>query len=363
MSLKIGIVGLPNIGKSTLFNALLGANQAAASNFPFCTIEPNTGTVPVPDERLDKLAKIESSKQIVPATVEFVDIAGLVKGASQGQGLGNKFLSHIREVDAFIMVVRLFEDENVVHVTGTIHPEEDIETINTELLLADIQTLETRLPKEEKLAKTDPKLQPKVSYYKKIKQHLDQGYNARTLDTSGDEIIWLKELQLLTSKPILYIANIDENQIKDPDILKPLETILERENAEILGVSAKTEAEIIDLNEADRQEYLKELGLSEPSLNKIIRAGYKLLNLITFFTAGEKEARGWTIKNGYTAQDAAGVIHTDFAKGFIRAETVSYDDFVANNGWTGAGTAGKVRSEGKTYIVKDGDVMLFRFNV
>lgn len=363
MSLKIGIVGLPNVGKSTLFNALLGASQAAASNFPFCTIEPNTGTVPVPDARLDELASIEKSKQIVPATVEFVDIAGLVKGASQGQGLGNKFLAHIREVDAFIMVVRLFDDENVVHVTGNIHPENDIETINTELILADIQTLETRLPKEEKLAKTDSKLLPKVSYYRKIKQHLDEGYNARTLDVSGDEEIWLRELQLLTSKPILYVANIDEEQIKDSNILKPLETILERDNAEVLGVNAKTEAEIIDLSLDERKEYLTELGLSEPSLNKVIRAGYKLLNLITFFTAGGKEARGWTIKNGSTARDAAGVIHTDFAKGFIRAETVSYNDFIELDGWSGAGTAGKVRSEGKTYIVKDGDVMLFRFNV
>jgi len=363
MSLKIGIVGLPNVGKSTLFNALLGASQAAASNFPFCTIEPNTGTVPIPDKRLDKLAEIEKSKQIVPATVEFVDIAGLVKGASQGQGLGNQFLSHIREVDAIVMVVRLFVDENVTHISGNIHPEEDIKIINTELLLADLQTLEQRLSKEEKLAKTNPKLQPKVSFYKKVKQHLDEGCNARTISTTDDEKIFLKELQLFTAKPIMYVANVDDSQIKDPNALKPLEAILIKDKAQVLSINAKTEAELIDLQPNEKKEYLDELGLTEPSLNKVIQAGYKLLNLITFFTAGLKEARGWTITNGSDARTAAGVIHTDFAKGFIRAETVSYDDFVEYNGWSGAGKAGKIRSEGKNYIVKDGDVMLFRFNV
>jgi len=365
MALSIGIVGLPNVGKSTLFNALLGANQAAASNFPFCTIEPNTGTVPVPDERLDKLASIEKSKQIVPATVEFVDIAGLVRGASQGQGLGNKFLSHIREVDAIVMVIRLFSDENIAHISGNIHPEEDIETINTELLLADLQTLEQRIYKEEKAAKTDPKLQPKVSFYKKLKQHLDNGYSARTIAAANDEKNYLRELQLLTSKPIMYVANVDDNQIKDPDILNPIKGILakEKEKAQVLGIDAKTEAEIADLKPDEKKEYLRELGLAEPGLNKIIRAGYELLNLLTFFTAGEKETRGWTITAGSTALEAAGVIHTDFAKGFIRAETVNYNDFVKYNGWDGAGAAGKVRSEGRNYVVRDGDIMLFRFNV
>lgn len=364
MSLKIGIVGLPNVGKSTLFNALLGANQAAASNFPFCTIEPNTGVVPVPDPRLGQLAKIEKSDRIVPTTVEFVDIAGLVKGASQGQGLGNQFLSHIREVDAIIHVVRLFQDENVTHVTGNIYPQDDVETINTELLLADLQLLEKRLEKEAKAAKTDPKIVPKVTLYQKLKQHLEQELPARTYKPSGrDEEIFFKELNLLTAKPILYVANVDEKQIQDKSMLAPLQTILEKEQAEVVAINAKTEAELVDLEGNEKQEYLKELGLDEPGLHKVIRAGYNLLRLITFLTAGPKETRAWTIKDGSTAVQAAGVIHTDFAKGFIRAETVSFDDFIASNGWIGARAKGKVRSEGKDYVVKDGDVILYRFNV
>lgn len=364
MSLKIGIVGLPNVGKSTLFNALLGSNLAGASNFPFCTIEPNTGVVPVPDPRLSVLAEIEKSKKIVPATVEFVDIAGLVKGAATGQGLGNKFLSHIREVDAIIQVVRLFEDENVVHVTGNIYPQDDIDTINVELILADLQTIDNRLEKEEKLAKTDTSLKPKVALMHRIKQHLEQEMPVRSLELkSDDEKNWIKELQLLTQKPVMFIANLDDEQMKDENVLKPLEAILAREDTQIIGINAKTESEIAQLDEADKQEYLQELGLKEPSLNKVIKAGYTLLGLITFLTSGEQETRGWTITKGLSAPEAAGVIHTDFEKGFIRAEVVTFDDFVANNGWVGARNIGKVRSEGKDYIVKDGDVILFRFNV
>lgn len=374
MSLKLGIVGLPNVGKSTLFNALLGVNQAAASNFPFCTIEPNTGIVPVPDSRLAKLAELEHSAQIVPATVEFVDIAGLVRGASKGEGLGNQFLSHIREVDAIVEVVRFFEDSNVTHVGGNISPKDDIEIINTELILADLQNLEKRLPKEEKAAHGDAKLQPKVDFFLNVQKHLESGLSARSFafgdhGPSGalakeDEQVWLKELQLISAKPILYIANIDESQIKDADILlSPVRELARQDNADIIAIDAKTEAEVIELSPDERADYLREAGITESGLDKVIRAGYKLLGLITYFTAGEKETRGWTIHDGDTAPIAAGAIHTDFTKGFIRAETVAYDDFVNHGGWAGAKQAGKVRSEGKDYIVKDGDILLFRFNV
>lgn len=364
MSLKLGIVGLPNVGKSTLFNALLGANLAGASNFPFCTIEPNTGVVPVPDTRLAKLAELERSQKIVPATVEFVDIAGLVRGASQGEGLGNKFLAHVREVDAIVEVVRLFADSNVTHVSGEISPKDDIEIINTELILADLQALESRLPKEEKSARGDAKLQPKVDFFKKVQKHLETGFSARSYALSGDEPSWLAELQLISAKPILYVANIDGNQIKDADtLLAPIRDLVARDSADIIAIDAKTEAEVVELAPAERLDYLSEAGITESGLDKVIRAGYKLLGLITYFTAGEKEARGWTIHQGDTAPIAAGAIHTDFAKGFIRAETVAYDDFINSGGWAGSKTAGKVRSEGKDYIVKDGDVLLFRFNV
>jgi GTP-binding protein YchF len=364
MSLKIGIVGLPNVGKSTLFNALLGANQAAASNFPFCTIEPNTGIVPVPDSRLAKLAELEHSQKIVPATVEFVDIAGLVRGASQGEGLGNQFLSHVRETDAIVEVVRLFSDSNVTHVSGGISPADDIEIINTELILADLQNIEKRLPKEEKAARGDTKLQPKVDFFMKVQKHLGEGLSARSMKLSGDEPAWLKELQLISAKPILYIANIDGTQIKDADtLLAPVKEVVAKDNAEIIAIDAKTEAEVVELSPEERIDYLHEAGINESGLDKVIKAGYKLLGLITYFTAGEKEARGWTIHNGDTAPIAAGAIHTDFAKGFIRAETVAYDDFINNGGWASAKPAGKVRSEGKDYVVKDGDVLLFRFNV
>lgn len=364
MSLKLGIVGLPNVGKSTLFNALLGANQAAASNFPFCTIEPNTGIVPVPDARLAKLAELEHSAQAIPPTVEFVDIAGLVRGAAQGEGLGNKFLSHVREVDAIVEVVRLFSDSNVTHVSGDISPKDDIEIINTELILADLQSMESRLVKEEKAARGDAKLQPKVDFFKRVQKHLETGDSARSLTISGEEPAWLKELQLISAKPILYVANIDGTQIKDANnLLTTIHDIAARDHAEIIAIDAKTEAEVVELSPEERVDYLHEAGITESGLDKVIKAGYKLLGLITYFTAGEKESRGWTIHNGDTAPIAAGAIHTDFTKGFIRAETVAYGDFVEHGGWAGAKTAGKVRSEGKDYIVKDGDVMLFRFNV
>lgn len=364
MSLKLGIVGLPNVGKSTLFNALLGANQAAASNFPFCTIEPNTGIVPVPDSRLAKLAEIEHSQKIVPATIEFVDIAGLVRGASKGEGLGNQFLAHVRETDAIVEVVRLFADGNVTHVSGGISPQDDIEIINTELILADLQNIEKRLPKEEKLARGDAKLQPKVDFFMRVQKHLGEGLSARSMTLSGDEPIWMKELQLISAKPILYIANIDGTQINDANtLLASVRELIARDNAEIIAIDAKTEAEVVELSPEERLDYLREAGITESGLDKVIKAGYKLLGLITYFTAGEKETRGWTIHQGDTASIAAGAIHTDFTKGFIRAETVTYNDFIENGGWAGSKPAGKVRSEGKDYVVKDGDVLLFRFNV
>ena len=362
--LKIGIIGLPNVGKSTLFNALLGANQAAASNFPFCTIEPNTGVVPVPDARLAKLAELEHSAQTVPATVEFVDIAGLVRGASTGEGLGNQFLSHIREVDAIVEVVRLFADANVTHVSGAISPKDDIEIISTELVLADLQNLAKRMPKEEKAARGDAKLQPKVDFFKRIQKHLEDGLPARSLTLPPPEQLWLKELQLISAKPILYVANIDGTQIQDADnLLVPIRELIATDNAEVIAIDAKTEAEVTDLSPDERADYLREANIKELGLDKVIRTGYKLLGLITFLTAGEKETRGWTIRQGSTAPEAAGAIHTDFTKGFIRAEVVAYDDFIETGGWAGAKQKGKVRSEGKDYIVQDGDVVLFRFNV
>lgn len=361
--LKISIVGLPNVGKSTLFNALLGTNQAAASNFPFCTIEPNTGIVPVPDSRLATLAEIEKSAKVVPPTVEFVDIAGLVKGAAEGQGLGNKFLAHIRETDAIIQVVRQFRDENIIHVSGNLEPKNDIEIINTELILADLEMIEKHLQRESKAAKTEPKLKPKVEFLEALQKHLETEAPARSYATTDEQKIWLKEFQLLTAKPVMYVANLDEEQLKNPQALKPIQDATSPEEVTVLGVNAKIEAELAQLPFDERQEYLKELGLDEPSLNKIIRAGYTLLGLATYFTAGQQEARGWTIKQGFKAPQAAGVIHTDFERGFIRAEVVTYQEFVDNHGWVGARNVGKVRSEGKEYIVHDGDVILFRFNV
>ncbi len=363
MSLSIGIVGLPNVGKSTLFNALLGKAQAEASNFPFCTIEPNIGTVPVPDNRLQILTKLENSAKTIPTTIEFVDIAGLVKGAHQGQGLGNQFLSYIREVDAIIQVIRLFADDNITHITGAIDPMDGIETINTELLLANLQTVEKRLDKDVKNATQNPKLQSKVNFYHLLKQHLEQGKSARTLTINPDNQTFIKELNLLSSKPILYVANLDDVQIQNPNILEPLKKLIETDTAQIIPINAKTEAELVDLNPEEQKNYLKEIGLTEPGLDKVIKASYQLLNLITFFTAGPTETRAWTIPQGTLAPQAGGVIHTDFTKGFIKAEVINYDELVKIGSLKKATEVGKVRQEGKDYIVRDGDVMLFKFNV
>jgi len=363
MSLSIGIVGLPNVGKSTLFNALLGKAQAAASNFPFCTIDPNVGIVPVPDSRLDVLAKLESSAKIVPTAIEFVDIAGLVKGANAGEGLGNKFLAHIREVDAIIEVVRFFEDKNVIHVAGDIDPKSDSETINTELILADLQTIEKTIAREEKEAKTNPKLKPRIEFYHQLQEHLNKGLSARTISTTNETMLWLKEAQLLSSKPILYVANVDYTQLNNYEILLPLQEILKTEEANIIPINAKAEMELIDLPPTEQIEYLKEMGLEEPGLNKVIKAGYKLLNLITFLTTGPDETRAWTITTGTKAPGAAGVIHTDFEKGFIKAEVVSYNDFITAGSNKKATELGKVRQEGKEYIMQDGDIVFFKFNV
>lgn len=353
--LKIGIVGLPNVGKSTLFNALSGTNQAAASNFPFCTIEPNTGVVPVPDPRLDKLAEIEKSQKVVPATVEFVDIAGLVKGASQGQGLGNKFLSHIREVDAIIHVVRLFEDSNITHVTGAVSPKDDVETIELELMLADMDQADKLIDSVTKKTKSgDKDAKAQFDLLTRIKTQLEIEQPIRDLELTPDETKALKSFHFLSAKPVLYVVNLSEDQLGQTPELPGVPT------DQTIGICAKIEAELATLSHDERAEYLTELGLKEPGLNRLIRAGYHLLGLITYFTAGEQEARGWTIPKGSTAPEAAGTIHTDFMKGFIRAETVAYDDFATLGGWTAARAVGKVRSEGKTYIVQDGDVMLFR---
>jgi len=314
----------------------------------------------VPDFRLDKLAQFENSKKIIPAAIEFVDIAGLVKGAHKGQGLGNQFLSHIREVDAIIQVVRLFSDENVSHVTGNLDPKDDIETIDTELLLADLDTVEKRLIKEEKMVKKDIKLMPKVDTYRRLKQHLEQGLSARIFNLNKEEAGFVKELNLLSIKPVLYIANLDDNQIDNP---KPLHKILNIDSNQIIAINAKTEAELVDLSSTDQAEYLKAINLDEPGLNKIIKTGYKLLNLITFFTAGETETKAWTIKNGTLAPEAAGTIHTDFEKGFIKAEVINYKDLEQLESLKKASEQGLIRMEGKDYIVRDGDVMLFKFNV
>lgn len=363
MSLKVGIVGLPNVGKSTLFNALLGTNLAAASNFPFCTIEPNTGIVPVPDSRLNTIAELEHSEHIVPATIEFVDIAGLVAGASQGAGLGNKFLSHIREVDAIVHVVRTFVDENITHVSGDINPTEDIKIINLELILSDLDQIAGLLTRQEKAARGgDKDAAVSVQLLQRCKTHLESEQPVRSLNLTEDEEKMLRSFNLLTIKPILYVANVSETQLQDATLATTLQSSIEP-GAEIIPISAKIESELISLEGTERDEYLESLGLTEPGLHRLIKAGFNLLGLITYLTAGPKEARAWTITAGMTAPQAAGVIHTDFEKGFIRAEITSYDDFVANNGWNGARTAGRVRSEGKTYTMQDGDIVLFRFNV
>lgn len=363
MGFKCGIVGLPNVGKSTLFNALTKAGIEAA-NYPFCTIEPNVGIVTVPDPRLDALAEIVKPQQTLPATMQFVDIAGLVKGASSGEGLGNQFLANIRETDAIAHVVRCFENTDVIHVEGKVDPLSDIEVINTELALADMDTVEKALNKAGKNSKSGNKeaLFEKQTL-EKIKAHLDEGFPVRTLVLTAEEEAIARRLFLLTAKPVLYIANVDDNGYKNNPLLDKVTELAAKEKASVVALCAATEAELIDLDEADRQEFMADLGLDEPGLHRVIRAGYELLGLQTYFTAGVKEVRAWTIRKGATAPQAAAVIHTDFEKGFIRAEVISYEAFIAHRGEQGAKEAGKLRLEGKEYVVCDGDVMHFRFNV
>ena len=363
MSVKCGIVGLPNVGKSTLFNALTSAG-IAAENFPFCTIEPNSGVVPIPDPRLNALAEIVKPQKTVPATVEFTDIAGLVAGASKGEGLGNRFLANIRETDAIAHVVRCFEDENITHVSERIDPAADMETINTELALADLETVAKSLDRVSRVAKSgDKEAQRQAALLEKLQAHLDTARPVRTLSLHKEELADTRPLHLLTAKPVMYIANVAEDGFTDNPRLDAVREIAAAEGAELVTLCNKLEAEVAELPAADKQEFLQELGMSEPGLDRVIRAGYSLLGLQTYFTAGEKEARAWTVKAGATAPEAAAVIHTDFAKGFIRAEVVSYSDYITHHGETGAKEAGKWRLEGKDYLVQDGDIIHFRFNV
>ena len=363
MGFKCGIVGLPNVGKSTLFNALTNSG-ISAENYPFCTIDPNVGIVPVPDPRLQQLADIVKPAKIVPANMEFVDIAGLVEGASKGEGLGNKFLSHIRETQAVAQVVRCFDDENVVHVAGKVDPIADIEVINTELCLADQETIDRALQKANKQARSGDKESKKtVELMERIMAHLDQGLPVRSMDLNPDEMEIIRPYQLLTLKPTLYIANVEEDGISNNHWLDKLKELADRENSQVIPVCAAIESEIAELDEESKKEFMQSMGLEEPGLNRIIRGGYTLLGLQTYFTAGPKEVRAWTICKGDTAPKAAGVIHSDFEHGFIRAEVTAFDDYIRYKGEQGAKDAGKWRSEGKEYIVKDGDVILFRFNV
>lgn len=363
MGFKCGIVGLPNVGKSTLFNALTKAGIEAA-NFPFCTIEPNTGVVPVPDLRLNALAEIVSPEKVIPTTMEFVDIAGLVAGASKGEGLGNKFLANIRETDAIGHVVRCFEDENIVHVAGKVDPADDIDVINTELALSDLDTAERamyRLSKRAKGGDKDAKFE--LTVLEKLKPTLDEGGMLRSVELEKEEFAAIAYLNFLTLKPTMYIANVNEDGFENNPYLDKVHEIAETENAVVVPVCAAIESEIAELEDEEKEEFLSELGLDEPGLNRVIRGGYSLLDLQTYFTAGVKEVRAWTFPTGSTAPQAAGKIHTDFEKGFIRAEVIAYDDYVENKGESGAKDAGKWRLEGKDYIVKDGDVIHFRFNV